>query len=169
VLTHAWTPRPRSDESVSLLGVVPPGRGQSLDVTVVARKSVDARLNENESELGVGVLSELLQVLSNLQSLLDQVVEVFGELGGQTGLLQDSEDFAACDALHLGDSVAISESDTDLRRGEAFLRKLDNLINEVVRGNSDPAWSCFPERQASACDTLAVRVHSAHFVFSSTI
>eukprot|EP00354_Favella_ehrenbergii_P011133 CAMPEP_0170450546 /NCGR_PEP_ID=MMETSP0123-20130129/43_1 /TAXON_ID=182087 /ORGANISM="Favella ehrenbergii, Strain Fehren 1" /LENGTH=136 /DNA_ID=CAMNT_0010711857 /DNA_START=209 /DNA_END=621 /DNA_ORIENTATION=- len=121
-----------SDESVGLLGVVSPGRGESLSVTVVAGESVDARLNKNESELGALVRSELLEVLSDLQGLLDQVVQVFGDLGGQTGLLQDSEDFAASDALALGDAVAISESDTNLGRGEALLRQLDNLINEAL-------------------------------------
>ena len=169
---RAWAAasgRLNSDQSVSLLRVVPPGGRESLGVAVVASQSVDTGLNHNESELGVSVLSELLQVLSDLESLLDQVVEVFRDLGGQARLLQDSEDFAAGDALHLGDSVAISESNTDLGWGEALLGELDNLINEVVRRNSNPAWSRFSVREASACDTLALRVHSAHFVFSSTI
>ena len=123
----------------------------------------------DKSELGVGILSLLFQVLTNLDSLLDEVVEVFGDLGGKTRLLQDSEDFAAGDALHLWDSVAISEGDADLRRGETLLGKLDNLINEVVGGNSNPARSGFSVREASAGDTLALRVHSSHFVFSSSI
>ena len=159
----------RSDESVSLLGVVSPGGWESLGVAVVARKSVDSGLDHDESELASDVLSELLQMLSNLEGLLDEVVEVFGDLGGESRLLQDSEDFASSDALHLWDAMAISESDTDLRRGEALLRELDNLINEVVGRNSNPAWSCFSVWEASTCDTLALRVHSAHFVFSSTI
>jgi len=130
---------------------------------------VNTGLDHNESELGGFIFSELLQMLSDLESLLDQVVKVFRDLGGKTRLLQDSEDFAARDALHLWDAMAISESDTDLGWGETFLRELDNLINEVVGGDANPARSCFPVREAPACDTLAVRVHSAHFVFSSTI
>ena len=130
---------------------------------------MDPRLDHDKSELGISVLSELLQVLSDLKGLFDQMVEVLGDFGSQARLFQDSEDFASSDALHLWDAMAISESDTDLRRGETLLRELDNLINEVVGRNSNPAWSCFPVWQASACDTLALRVHSAHFVFSSTI
>ena len=121
-----------SDESVGLLGVVPPGWGKGLGVAVVACKSVDTGLNANESELGVLVLSEFLQVLSDLQGLLDQVVEVFGDLRGEAVLLQDSEDFVASNALHLGNAVAISQSNTDLGGHHTLLGELHNLINEVV-------------------------------------
>ena len=41
-------------------------------------------LDADKSELGVGILSLLLQVLTNLDSLFDEVVEVFGDLGGKT-------------------------------------------------------------------------------------
>ena len=74
----------RSDESVSLLGVVLPGRREGLGVSVVTSKSVDTGLDTNESELGVSVLAELLKMLSDLESLLDKVVEVFRDLGGKT-------------------------------------------------------------------------------------
>ena len=74
---------------------------------------MNTRLDADKSELGVGILSLLLQVLANLDSLLDEVVEVFGDLGGKTRLLQDSEDFATGDAFNLRDSMAISESNTD--------------------------------------------------------
>ena len=157
------------DESVSLLGLVSPGWWESLHIAVVTSESVNTRFGHNESELGILILAELLQMLSDLYSLFDEVVEIFWKVWSESLLLQDSEDFASSDALHLGDSVAISESDADLGRGEALLRQLDNLINEVVRRNSNPAWSCLSVREASACDTLALRVHSAHFVFSSTI
>lgn len=144
------------DESVGLLGLVSPGWWKCLHVTVVASESVDSALNQDESELCVFVLSELLQMLSDLYSLFDQVVEVFGEVWGETFLFQDSEDFAASDALDLGDSVAISESDTDLRRHVSLLGKLNNLLNEVLGLDFDPAWSGLSVWQASAGDTLAL-------------
>ena len=117
---------------------------------------MNTRLDHDKSELGGNILSELLQMLSDLESLLDQMVEVFRDLGGKTGLLQDSKNFAAGDALHLRNSMAISESNTDLRWSETLLGELDNLINEVVGRNSNPAWSCFPVREAPTCDTLAL-------------
>ena len=50
--------------------------------SVVSGESVDSGLNENESVFGVDVLSELLKVLSDAQSLLDHAVEVLRDLGG---------------------------------------------------------------------------------------
>ena len=75
---------------------------------------MDAALNKNESELGVLVLSELLEMLPDGDSLLDQVVQVLGNLGSQTVLLQDSEDFATSDTLDLGDADSVSEGNADL-------------------------------------------------------
>lgn len=153
------------DEILSLLGLVPPSWWESLHIAVVASESVDSALNENESELSSLVLAVLLQVLSDLYSLFDQMVEVLWDLWGEAGLFQDSEDFATSDALDLGDSVAISESDTDRRRHVTLLGKLHDLVNEILRLDSHPAWGGLSVGQASAGDTFTTRVHSSHFVF----
>lgn len=52
--------------------------------SVVSGKTVDTGLDQNESELGVLVLSVSLKVLSHVDSLLDQVVEILWELWGKT-------------------------------------------------------------------------------------
>ena len=121
-----------SDKGVSLLGVVSPGRGERLNVAVVAGESVDSALSHNESELGISVASALLQMLSDVHSLLDQVVEILGDLRSETVFLQDSEDFAASHTLDLGDTVAISKGDTDLGGGSSLLSELDHLLRDVV-------------------------------------
>ncbi len=51
---------------------------------------MDSTLNKNESELAVLILSVSLQVLSNVDSLLDEVVEILWDFWGETVLLQDS-------------------------------------------------------------------------------
>ena len=145
-----------SDEGVGLLGLVPPGGGKRLHITVVTGESVDSALGQNESEFGILVLSALLQVLSDVNSLLDQMVEVFWDLWGEALLLQDSEDFASSDRFNLRDSVTISESNTDLRWGATLLGELDNLLNEIVVRDLNPAGCRLPERKASTCDTLSV-------------
>ena len=94
-----------SEKSVRLLALVSPRRGQRLHLAVVTSKSVNSAFAKNEAELSVPVSAELLQMLSDLHSLFDQVVEVLGNGGSEAGLLQDSEDFASRDALHLGNSV----------------------------------------------------------------
>jgi len=158
-----------SDEGVSFLGLVSPGGWERLDIAVVASESVDSALNKNESELGVLVPTALLQMLSDVHSLLNQMVEVLGDLRGETDFLQDSEDFASSDALDLWNADLVPESDTDLRGGVTLLGKLDDRVNQVVGRNSNPRRSRLSVGQASATDTFATRVHSSHFVFSSTI
>ena len=127
-----------SDESVSFLGIVSPCGWERLHITVITSKSVDSAFNENQSELGVLVTSAFLQVLSDVHSLLDQMIKVFWDLGGEADFLQDSEDFAAGDALHLWNTNSVSKSDTDLRWRVAFLGELNNGVNDVVGGYIDP-------------------------------
>ena len=95
-------------ESVSLLGLILPGRRELLSGSVVASKSVNSALNEDEAELAVLVLSVSLQVLPNVHCLLDQVVEVLGNLRSEAVLLQDSEDLVSGNSLNLGDTVVVS-------------------------------------------------------------
>jgi len=155
----------RSEESVSLLALVSPGGWQRLDLAVVTRKSVNSAFAKNEAELSVLVLAELLQVLSDLHSLFDQVVEVLGDGGGEAGLLQDSEDFASRDALHLGNSVRIPHGHTNLGGSGSFTGQLHNLVNNVVGGDAHPGGSSLSVREASAGNTFALRVHTAHCFF----
>ncbi len=150
------------DEGISLLGLVLPGRMQLLGRSVVASESVDSAFDENESELAVLVLSVSLQVLSNVDSLLDQVVEIFGNLGGESVLLQDSEDLVSSDTLDLGDAVVVSKDDTDLRGRGALLGELNNLFNQFVSGDLNPAGGSTSGGEASASNTLTIGVHSTH-------
>ena len=154
----------RSDEGLGLLGVVPPGGGKRLDIAVVTSESVDAGLSVNEAELGVAVLAELLEMLSDRDGLLDKVVEVLGHCGAHASLLEDSEDLAAGDSLDLGDAVAVTEGDANMRRLGALLGELDDLLDEVVGADLHPAWGGLSVGQASASDTFSRRVHSSHFV-----
>merc|ERR1719230_1647836 len=71
--------------------VLPRGR-QRLHALVVARQAVDATLNEDEAELRVLVLAVLVEMLADSNSLLDEVVQVFGQLRRQAVSLQDAED-----------------------------------------------------------------------------
>ena len=99
---------------------------------------MDAALNKNESELGIFVASALLQMLSDVHSLLDQMVKVFRDLRSQALFLQDSEDFAASDALHLWNASRVPESDTNLRGSVALLGKLNNLFNKISSADLNP-------------------------------
>ena len=93
---------------------------------------MDSALNENEAELAILILSVSLQVLPNVHGLLDQVVEVLGDLRSETVLLQDSEDLVSSDSLNLRNTVVVSEDDTDLRGGGALLGELNNLFDQFI-------------------------------------
>ena len=93
---------------------------------------MDSALNENESELAVLILSVSLQVLPHVDCLLDQVVEILGDLRGEPVLLQDSEDLVTSDSLNLRNTVVVSEDDTDLRGGGALLGELNNLFDQFI-------------------------------------
>lgn len=62
-----------SDDGAGGGGLVLPGRRQDTDGLVVAGKTVDTRLNENETELGVLVLAVALKVLADGNSLFSNV------------------------------------------------------------------------------------------------
>ena len=61
---------------------VPPVGLKSALLLVVASDAVDAALDQNEAELGVGILPVLLQVAADVHGLLDEVVQVLGQSGG---------------------------------------------------------------------------------------
>lgn len=69
---------------------------------------MDSAFNKNKSKLSVLVASALLQMLSDVHSLLNQVIQILGDLGSETLLLQDSEDFASGDALDLWNTNCVS-------------------------------------------------------------
>ena len=104
---------------------------------------MDAGFDANQAELGVFILAELLKMLADSDGLLDQVVQILGNLGSKTASLQDSENFAAGDSLNLGDSVRVSKGNADLRRGRALLGELNDLFAEVVGADLDPGWRGF--------------------------
>ena len=64
-------------------------------------ESVDPALDKNESELRVLILPVPLEMLPDGHCLLDQVVDILGQLGGHALPLQDTEDLVAGDESHL--------------------------------------------------------------------
>lgn len=91
--------------------VLPGGRKDAFRF-VIAGQSVDAGLDQNQSELGIAVLAIALQVFADGHGLLDQEVEVFWQLGSEAFLLQDTQHFVAGNETHLSNSVRVSEDDT---------------------------------------------------------
>merc|ERR1712039_574091 len=114
------------------------GSRQGLHALVVPREAVDAALHEDKPELAVLVLAVLVQVLPNGNGLLDQEVEVLGEAWREPVGLQDAQDLAAGHVAYERDAEAVAERYADLRRSEALLRQLADVVADVFRLHLDP-------------------------------
>ena len=123
---------------------------------------MDSRFNKNESELTILISSELLNMLSDVNSLLDQAIEIFWELRSNTLDLKNSEDLRASDSFNLRNTIVISEDDTDLGRSTALSSEFDNLLNEIIGTNLDPTWRNLSVWKTSTGNTFSLGVHSTH-------
>ena len=85
-------------------------------------------------------------MLSHIDGLLDEVVEVLWELRAESVFLEHSEDLGASDSGYLGDAVVVSENGPNLGGGGSLLGQLDNLLNQVIGGDLNPAGGSFSER-----------------------
>lgn len=72
------------DQSSGVLGLVAPGGGEGLGGLEVAGEAVDAGLDQTEAVLGIEILAVGVQVLADRDGLLDQVVEILRDGGGES-------------------------------------------------------------------------------------
>lgn len=119
---------------------------------------MDSGFDQNQSELGVLVLSVSLQVLSDRHSLLDQVVQVFRDLWSQTVGLQDSQDLVTSDNFGLRNSVSISQDNTDLRRSQTLSSVLDDLLNDVIGRQLEPSWGVSRVRSSGGRNSFSLKL-----------
>jgi len=130
--------RPLCDHSGGSGALVSPGWWEDTDGLVIPGQAMDAGFDENQTELGVLVLSVALKMLADSDGLLNQHVEVFWDLRGEAIGLQDSENLVTSNDLDLRNTVRISEDNTDLGRGCALLCKLADLVDNLFRGGLEP-------------------------------
>ena len=138
-------------------GGVLPVRGELVGALVVARKAVDARLNQNEVELGVLVLAVPLQMLANNDGLLDEMIHILGDRGSQAVGLEDANQLGACDALEATNSVRVTEDNTDLRRGQALLSELADLLADLLARFLQPRRSAAAVGEGRSRNALSLK------------
>ena len=56
--------------------------------------------------------------------------------------LKNPEDLVASDKAHLGDTVRVTEGDTNLGGGKTLACKFDDVLDDFVRGRLEPCWWC---------------------------
>ena len=118
---------------------------------------MNSALDQNQSELGVLVLSVTFQVLADGNSLLDQVVQILRDLGGKTVGLQETEESVTSDALDLRNTARITEDHADLRRSVTLLSQSANLGVDLRSGGLVPGWRSSLVWNSGGRDTLSKR------------
>lgn len=144
------------------------GGWQLSGALVVSCESVNSAFNENQSVLGSGVLTELVEMFADADCLLDQVVEIFRELRGHSFFLQNAENLGPGDFFNLRHTLHISEVDADLRGGESLLGQFFNELDNVAGSEVNPCWGALAIRKTSSGDALALGVHFRHSNVVST-
>lgn len=144
---------------------------------VVARETVNTRLDKNETELAVGVLAVALKVLAHGDGTLlrrvsrnhgvstyNEVVEVLRDLRGETLAPEDTENLVTSDVADLGDTLAVTKLSANLRRRHTLTRQLDNLLDDLLGRRLQPRGRRAAVRQSRLGDTLTLRMHATHGV-----
>jgi len=123
---------------------------------------VDTALNKNQAELGVLILTVALQMLTHLNSLLDKHVQILRDFRGKTMGLEDTHNLLTGNRADLGDTVGVTEDDTNLGGGKTLLGELaDVLLNVGARHLAPTGGSAFV-RAGTLRDTLSWCVHASH-------
>ena len=137
-------------------GLVLEGGGNGTLGLVVTGKTVDTGLDKNEAELGVHVLAVALKVLADGNGLLDEVVKVLRDLRSKTLRLEDTEDLVTGDETDLGNTLRVTELNTDLRGGHTLTGELDNLLDNLLGGGLEPRGGSAAVGQSRSGDTLSL-------------
>ena len=101
-------------------------------------------------------------MLADRNGLLDEAVKVLRDFSSQALNLQDSQDFRTGDALHLRDSVKITQDDANLGGRVALLGQLADLLSDLRNVLLAPSRCAGAVGEGAAGYTLAIRVHAAH-------
>lgn len=121
---------------------------------VVTSKTVDTGLDENQTVLAVLVLAVALHVLADGDSLLDKVVQVLGDIRSKTVRLEDTKDLVASDTGDLGNTVGVTEDNTDLGGGHTLLGVLADHVDDLIGSGLQPGRSRAAVGEGTARDTL---------------
>jgi hypothetical protein len=130
--------------------------------SVVTSQSVDSGFDQNQSKLGVLVLSVSLQVPTNLNGLLDKHVQVFGNFRGKAVGLEDSNNLLSGDRLDLGNTIGVTQDDTNLRGGQTLLGKLAHVVFDIGSRDLVPRRRSALVRKGTLGDTLSGSMHTTH-------
>jgi hypothetical protein len=102
-------------------------------------------------------------MLTDGDSLLDKMVQILGDFRSKTAGLQDTEDLVTGDGLDLGNTMRITENDTNLSRRKTLLGILADHVNDFLRSGLDPRSGRATVGEGTTRDTLTRSIHTTHF------
>jgi len=123
---------------------------------------MDSCFNQNQAEFWIPVLSISFQMFSNSNSFLDQAMQILRQRWGQSFGFQNSQNLVPSDVSHLGNTMRISQYNTDLRWSETLLSQLVGLLFHIFRCEFQPGWYSSSIRKGWSWDTFAIGVKTTH-------
>ena len=76
--------------------------------------------------------------------------------------LEDTEDLVTSHEADLGDTVRITEGDTDLGGRETLARELGDVLDDVLGRGLEPGRGCAAVGEGGGRNALAGSVHATH-------
>lgn len=73
---------------------------------------MDTGFNQNKTEFTILILAVTFQMLADGNSLLDHVVQIFGDIGFKTDRFHDAQNLVAIDEANLSNTMGITKNDT---------------------------------------------------------
>ena len=92
------------------------------------------------------------------------ILESFKGFGELTRHLQDTQNLRPGHGLDLGDTVAITKDNTDLRGGHALLREFDDVGLHLLGTGLAPRGRSAAVRKCGAGNTLAVHRKKDNYI-----
>lgn len=123
---------------------------------------MDSGLDQNQAKLRVLVLAIAFQVLADLDRLLDEHVQVLWNFGSKTVGLQDAYHLLSGNGLDLGDSIRVTQDDTDLRGGQTLLGEFADVVLDIGGRDLEPRGGGASVGEGTLGDTLSGSMHTTH-------
>eukprot|EP00591_Stephanopyxis_turris_P007578 CAMPEP_0195514158 /NCGR_PEP_ID=MMETSP0794_2-20130614/5625_1 /TAXON_ID=515487 /ORGANISM="Stephanopyxis turris, Strain CCMP 815" /LENGTH=142 /DNA_ID=CAMNT_0040642337 /DNA_START=136 /DNA_END=565 /DNA_ORIENTATION=- len=99
---------------------------------------MNTTLDQNQPKLAILILPVPIQMLTNLHRLLDQHVQILGDLRGESTRFQDAHDLLSSDGFDLCDAVRVTQNNSDLGWSESLLGEFAHVFFYVEGRDFEP-------------------------------
>lgn len=93
---------------------------------------MDSRLFNSKSIFGIFITFILLEMFSDIKSLLNQMIKIFRDFSSESFFSEDSLDFLSCQKSDLRNCIIVSEDDTDLALSVTLLGEFKDEFFDIL-------------------------------------